>query len=194
MTASNLILDQRYEVVPIDCLEPHPENPNSGDLAAIGESISANRFYGATLVRELAPGRYQILAGEHRWRELREKGSDVIPVIIASTDDEVHAIRILLADNETAKRSTYRPDVLTRVLQQLPSLEGTGFYQEDLEDLARLEDERVEPDPGPDEGKDFTREYGIVVTFDDEESQAGFYEWLLENGGLEPHQIRIASI
>lgn len=197
---TGLINDQRYEVVPIDLLEPHPANPNVGDRAAIAESIAVSGFYGSTLVRELSPGRYQILAGEHRWRELIEAGSTEIPVIIVEAEDDVKALRILLADNETARRARYKPDVLAQVLSSLGSLEGTGF---ELDALQKLEEERI-PAPGEDEltdgetggdgEREFVREYGIVVTFEDEEAQAGFYDWLLEHGGLEAHQIRVVSI
>ena len=199
---SATVVEQRYELIPIDLLEPHPDNPNQGDLEAIAESININGFYGATIVRELAPGRYQILAGEHRWRALvvKNNGDGDIPCIVVDTDD-VGAVRIMLADNETARRGRYKPDVLGKVLASLGSLDGTGF---DLDQLRELEEGR-EPAPGEEHLEDemggttkplpeFVREYGIVLTFPGEEAQEGFYNWLLEHAGLEPHQIRIASI
>lgn len=196
----DIINDQRYELVEIDRLEPHPDNPNVGDRESIGESIDENGFYGATLVRELEGGRLQILGGEHRWLELKARGSREIPVIIQENCDDVRAIKILLGDNETNRRGRTRTDVVDRLLRTLPSIAGTGYQ---LDKLQQLEEGRV-PAPGEDAigetgngsggEKEFAREYGIVLTLGDERSQIDCYEWLQENSGLEPHQIRIVSI
>lgn len=61
----------KLELVDIDALEPHPSNPNEGDVGAIVDLIVHNGWFGQTLVqaREGLPDR--IFVGEHRWRALR---------------------------------------------------------------------------------------------------------------------------
>lgn len=192
-------INQGYRDIPVRHLIPHPHNPNRGDLDAIGESVDVNGFYGAVTVRDhpSEENRYEILAGEHRWRTAIDRGAATVPCIIVEADD-VAAARILLADNETAKRSTYDPDAITQVLRELGSVEGTGF---DLAGLAEFEDERAAradeaaAEAGLPEGDDvpfehFVREYGVVVYCDDEPHQQRVYEELRAAG----HRVRVASI
>jgi hypothetical protein len=195
---SDLLADQEYRVVPIDSIRPHPLNPNEGDEVGIAESIRTNQFYGAPTVREHPDGDgYEMLAGEHRWRQLREQGSAVIPVIVQLECDDRRALRILLADNELAKRSRYKPDVLETVLQTLGDLDGTGFH---LDQLASLEardraEHTPEPDldggdPGPGPVKEFHSEYGLVVVFDNEAAQRELYDRLRSEG----FSVRVVAI
>src|SRR5579862_7077890 len=64
--------------VPIEVLEPNPLQPRHHmDPAALGElaaSISETGMVQPILVRPTAPGRYQIIAGERRWRAARQLG------------------------------------------------------------------------------------------------------------------------
>lgn len=190
------VINREYREIPADLLHPHPHNPNRGDMAAIGESVEVNGFYGAVTVRDhpTIDGEYEILAGEHRWRTaIAESGDPAVPVpcIVTEPEDDVHAARILLADNETAKRSTYDADELTQVLRFVGSVEGTGF---DLAGLADFEDERQRNEPDPSDGDEdeasFVREYGVVVYADDEEHQQTIYEKLRAEG----LRVRVASI
>lgn len=186
------IVDQEYRLIPARLLRPHPHNPNRGDKEAIAESIEVNGFYGAVLVRAhpTNEGEFEILAGEHRMTEAvaaAEGDLEVgIPCIVASYDD-IGAARVLLADNETAKRSTYDADELTRVLHSLGSLEGTGFT---LAELSDFEDERQRNEPSPSDESGFVREYGVVVYCDDEPHQQEIYEKLRAEG----LRVRVASI
>lgn len=61
----------KLELVDIDSLEPHPENPNQGDIGTICDLIVHNGWFGQTLVqtREGLPDR--VFVGEHRWRALK---------------------------------------------------------------------------------------------------------------------------
>lgn len=185
------IRNREYREIPANLLHPHPFNPNRGDMDAIGESVDVNGFYGAVLVREHPEldGEFEILAGEHRWRTAVDRGGDPatpVPCIVADYDD-VGAARVLLADNETAKRSTYDPDTLTHVLQTLGSAEGTGFT---LADLADYEDERAAKERAATPEPEFEREYGVVVYCEDEPHQQEIYEKLRAEG----LRVRVASI
>ena len=184
---------QEYEVLLIEWLEPHPDNPRTHDKAAIASSLQTNGFYGAAVVRQLGPERYQILAGHGRVDGARDKGLPAVPCVVVEAND-VEAIRILLADNATSDRAGYDRDVLDRVLEELGSLEGTGFDVE-LDELARFidEDERdPEPDPVDDgDDDDFEREYGLVLTFDDEAEQEAAYTHLRDLGY---ERIRVVNV
>jgi len=125
------IINQAYELVPVGALKPHPKNPRKGDIAAIGESIAANGFYGS-VVAQRATG--FILAGNHRLKAAIEQGATEVPVIYVDADDE-QATRILLADNRTNDLSGYDDAALAELLKGLDSLDGTGYDQAAVDKL-----------------------------------------------------------
>lgn len=134
-------LDQAFEMVEVGRLSAHPENPRSGDVGLIGESIRVNGFFGA-IVAQRSTGR--ILAGNHRWKAAQAEGRDRVPVAWVDVDDE-HALRILLADNRTNDVASYDDSKLAGLLAELSEtcgLEGTGYKAEDLEELLT----EVQPD------------------------------------------------
>jgi DNA modification methylase len=128
------IVPQEYEMVPVGALQPNEWNANQGDLGSIIESVQVNQFYGAILAQK-STGR--IIAGEHRWRAAQSEGLQTVPVIYLDVDDEA-AKRIMLADNRTSRLGMDDPAALAELLQGMPSLEGTGFDSDALQEL--LED------------------------------------------------------
>jgi hypothetical protein len=133
--------DQRYEVVPIDQVQPHPDNPRQGDTEAIGESVETNGWYGA-IVAQRSTG--NILVGNHRWLALQAKQALAVPVIWMDVDDD-RARRILLADNRTGDRAAYDEVGLLALLEDMAAspdaLAGTGYGMDELEDLRAVLDE-----------------------------------------------------
>jgi ParB-like chromosome segregation protein Spo0J len=149
------IINRTEERVHIDNIQPHPANPNDGDVQSIAESIRQNGFYGRIVVRDSTG---KILAGEHRWLAAQEVGLAEVPIERVECDDET-AMRILLADNRTAEKAEREPEPLADLLESLETtddgLEGTGYDKELLDDLQalaeppdldELEDEWGEPD------------------------------------------------
>lgn len=122
----DVIVDQRYEVVPLDRLLEHPENARIHDEALLDESIETNGFYGAIIVQD---GSDRILAGHGRFRALVRRGAQTIPVIFIAVDDET-ADRILAVDNRANDLAGYDTDrystFLARMREQ-SNLVGTGF-------------------------------------------------------------------
>ncbi len=116
-----------FEMVPISRLIVHERNVNHGDFGAIHESIAANGFFGALVVQR---GTRKILAGNHRYAAAKELGYSELPVTWVDVDDEA-ALRILLADNRTARLGNDDPDALAELLSELAAtdkgLAGTGF-------------------------------------------------------------------
>lgn len=124
-----------YEVVEIDGIKPHPDNPRRGDVEAIRASIRANQFFGAVLVQRSTR---RILAGEHRWRAAKAEGMATIPVLWVDVDDD-KALRILLADNRGSDLAGYDEEKLAAMLRDLAAtetgFEGTGYDQASFDDL-----------------------------------------------------------
>lgn len=115
-------------IAPIDSVQPHPDNPNKGDAAQLGESIDENGFVGAIIVQ--ASTGY-IVAGNHRWRLLKSRGETTAPIIRADLDDAT-ALRLLLADNATAEHGKRDATALEALLAKITGgdatkLKGTGY-------------------------------------------------------------------
>ncbi|MBP2325350.1 ParB-like chromosome segregation protein Spo0J [Kibdelosporangium banguiense] len=130
------VLSQQYRTVRLDEIQPHPDNPNRGDVGAIGESIEENGFFGALLVQHSSG---HIIGGEHRYHAAREKGLTELPALVLDVDDD-RARRILLVDNRSAQRAAWDDERLLAVLEELATapagVAGTGFTATELEDLA----------------------------------------------------------
>lgn len=78
-------------MIAIDRIEPHPDQPRrTFDEAALGEladSIAARGVVQPILVRPLPDGRYQLVAGERRWRASQRAGLHQLPAIVRELDD-----------------------------------------------------------------------------------------------------------
>lgn len=131
--------------IPIDQLEEHPENYNRGDVDAIAESLRANGQYKA-IVYDKNTG--HVLAGNHTLRAARQLGWTQIAATGIDTD-EATARKILAADNQIAKKSVYDEALLSDLLSALPDLEGTGFTDDDLDDLLAAAEPEIELPPAP---------------------------------------------
>jgi len=129
------LIEQAYEIVPIDAIRPHPRNVNEGNVAAIAESMRVNGFYGALRVQRSTG---YIVAGNHSWKAAKEIGLTAVPVIFLDIDDD-HALRLMLVDNQTARQAHNREQELAELLTEIShtsaGLAGTGFASDDLDKL-----------------------------------------------------------
>jgi len=93
---------QGVRVIPLDRIEPNPEQPRMEfDAAALDELAASIREHGVLqpiLVRPIGPARYQLIAGERRWRASRAAGLDHVPALIEEIDDET-ALEISIIEN-----------------------------------------------------------------------------------------------
>ncbi len=125
------ILTKGFDLVDLDELMPHPQNPNQGEPDAISAAIDEIGFYGAVLA-QLPRGRrkrLRILAGEHRWRGARQSGLEQVPTLMIDCDDET-ALKIMIGDNEFAARGRRDPERMLELLGGLKSLTATGVTPE----------------------------------------------------------------
>ena len=123
MTEQDLII----EMVAVDTLLAHPENPRRGRVDKIVESIKAHGFLG-TLTAQTSTR--HILIGNHRWRAAKEAGLTHVPVRWLDIGDE-DAKRVLIIDNRTSDQAENDQVLLTQLLQSLApttaGLSGTGW-------------------------------------------------------------------
>ncbi len=86
----------------ISMVEPKADQPrkffDSEALSQLADSIAANGVLQPILVRETMGGRYQIIAGERRWRASKLAGLSEIPAIILEADD-LKVAQIALIEN-----------------------------------------------------------------------------------------------
>lgn len=120
--------------ISIDCIEPNPAQPrrnfSEGALADLAASIASQGVLQPILVRPL-PGldddRYQIVAGERRWRASKLAGLSEIPVIVKEfTDLEVLAVALI----ENLQREDLNPIEEALAFQTLKA--DYGLSQEEL--------------------------------------------------------------
>lgn len=131
------IVNDGYELVEIDSISPHPDNPNRGDLEVIEESMDANGFFGAVYVQKSSR---HILAGNHTHQAAKNKGLTEIPVIWVDVNDQ-DAKRILLVDNRSAEYGQRDDAMVARILQELGNSDlgtaGTGYSQDAVDELLK---------------------------------------------------------
>jgi len=89
-------------VIPIDRIEPNPDQPRMVfDAEALHELAASIREHGVLqpiLVRPLGENRFQLVAGERRWRASREAGHATIPALVEELDDDT-ALEISIIEN-----------------------------------------------------------------------------------------------
>lgn len=88
--------------IPVNQVEPNPDQPRREfDEAAMQElaaSIQTMGIIAPITLRQLAPDRYQIIAGERRWRASQMAGLTAIPAYIRTADDE-SVMELALVEN-----------------------------------------------------------------------------------------------
>jgi ParB family transcriptional regulator, chromosome partitioning protein len=88
--------------IPIDDIDRNPfqtrANVDEAALAELAASITANGVVQPILIRPLASGRFQLIAGERRWRASQLAGKKTIPAILRQVSDE-QALEITIVEN-----------------------------------------------------------------------------------------------
>ena len=109
----------------VSAIAPHPEQPRRHfDEAALDElasSIAARGVIQPVIVRPQADGRYQLVAGERRWRAAQKAQLHEIPALIRDLgEQEVMALALI----ENLQREDLNPIEEARAYQRLASREG----------------------------------------------------------------------
>ena len=135
-------------LVPIDDVDPYPDNPRVGNVAEIAASLEANGQYRPITVQRSTG---YVLTGNHTWRAAKGLGWTEIAATYVDVDDEA-ARRIVLVDNRTSDLGGSDDAVLAELLRVVSTedaggLAGTGYGDDDLDDLLAALQETV-PTPG----------------------------------------------
>src|ERR1035441_6562540 len=104
----------------LDQIDPNPfqtrSQMNEEQLAELSASITANGVVQPVLVRPLLNGRFQLIAGERRWRASELAGKATIPAILRQVSDE-QAMEITIVEN--LQRADLNPMEQARAFERL---------------------------------------------------------------------------
>ena len=119
-----------YREIPIAHISANPSQPrNHFDEEAIESLAASIREVGVlqpVLVRAAGDDKYELIAGERRWRAARRAGLSVLPAMVRTADD-VTSLAAAVVEN------IHRED--------LHALEEAAAYQQLLEDFGLTHDE-----------------------------------------------------
>ena len=163
----------------IEDLKPYEKNPRKND-ASVPKVMQSIKQFGFKVPIVIDKNNV-IVTGHTRYKASQKLGLKSVPCIIADdlTDEQIKAYR--LADNKVSEFSVWDYDLLG---EELGELEEFGFDMEelgfnlDVEELQHEFDEEEEPEEKPAEKKE--RGYAICyeLTFNNEQEQEEWYEFL----------------
>ena len=106
--------------IPVEEIDRNPfqtrTHVDEVELAELAASITANGVVQPILVRPLASGRFQLIAGERRWRASQLAGKKTIPAILRQVSDE-QALEITIVEN--LQRADLNPVEQARAFERL---------------------------------------------------------------------------
>jgi ParB family transcriptional regulator, chromosome partitioning protein len=115
----------------IELVLPNPHQPRTNfdeaSLLALAESIKLRGVLQPVLVRALPGGRYELVAGERRWRAARLAELEAIPAIVRHHDDAA-SLEVALVENMA--REDLNPIEEARACAAL--VEELGLTREDV--------------------------------------------------------------
>jgi ParB family chromosome partitioning protein len=102
LAANNSPETQRQEMLAVGVLQPGKYQPRTrmdpGSLEELAASIKAQGLIQPISVRPVSTGRYEIIAGERRWRAAQIAGLAEVPVLIRDIPDDA-ALAMSLIEN-----------------------------------------------------------------------------------------------
>ncbi|MEI5679047.1 MULTISPECIES: ParB/RepB/Spo0J family partition protein [unclassified Mesorhizobium] len=119
--------------VPIEFVTPNPKNPRrhfgEAELTDLAQSIREHGVVQPVVVRPAVgqQGRYEIIAGERRWRAAQRAGLTEIPVIVRDVNDRT-ALELAIIEN--VQRTDLNPVEEALGYQQL--IDDHSYTQADL--------------------------------------------------------------
>ena len=88
--------------IPLELVAPNPRQPRRAfdqeSLQALADSIRERGIVQPVLVRPVAGGTYELVAGERRWRAAQLAGMESVPALVRPRDDAT-ALEIALIEN-----------------------------------------------------------------------------------------------
>lgn len=140
----------QLERLSVSSLTQFHKNPRRGNVDSIVESIRVNGIYKPIIVNRgsLTGRENEILAGNHTVQAVNRLAEEdpedprwsEIDVYVVDVDDDA-AARIVVADNRTSDLASTDTRSLLELLSTIDGVEGTGYIDDDVEDLRALLEE-----------------------------------------------------
>jgi ParB family chromosome partitioning protein len=93
---------EEFRQLAIELIAPNPNQPRRSfdeeTLLALAESIRSRGVLQPVLVRPLAGGRYELIAGERRWRAAQIAELETVPALVRHHDDD-DSLEVALIEN-----------------------------------------------------------------------------------------------
>src|SRR5436305_12098324 len=94
--------DIQLRDVPVELVVPNPRQPrrrfDEATLAGLAESLRQRGVLQPILVRPVAGGTYELVAGERRWRAAKLADLETVPALVRARDD-AQALEVALIEN-----------------------------------------------------------------------------------------------
>lgn len=117
--------------LPVALIKPNPNQPrthfDADALTALAASIEASGVVQPLLVRPLADGSYELVAGERRWRAAQQAGLEKVPAVVR---DQAEPERLQAALIENMVREDLNPVEEAKACSAL--VEDLGLTKEEL--------------------------------------------------------------
>jgi len=130
-------LDGSLQYFPLDMVQPGKYQPrvdmSQESLDELADSIKAQGLVQPIVVRPINGGRYEIIAGERRWRASKIAGLDAVPALVRDVSDR-SAIAMALIEN--IQRENLNPMEEANALHRLRE-EFSMTHQEAAEAVGR---------------------------------------------------------
>ncbi len=117
--------------VPIGSIAPNPVQPrqdfDEAQLNELADSIRQHGMLQPLLVRPEERGRYELIAGERRWRAAGRAGLESVPIVVYDEEDDDDDRGLTLALVENLQRADLNPIETATAFEQLSA---SGWSQE----------------------------------------------------------------
>ena len=130
--------------LPVAAIEPHPEQPrrhfDEDALDELAASIAKRGVIQPVIVRPLGEGRYQLVAGERRWRAAQKARLHEIPALVRDLEErEVMTVALI----ENIQREDLNPveeaRAYLRLAEELPQASIAGLVGKSRSHVANMQ-------------------------------------------------------
>jgi ParB family transcriptional regulator, chromosome partitioning protein len=123
--------EPQFRHVPVELIGPNPDQPrtelDASSIEALAASVADAGVVQPVILRPLPDGRYQLIAGERRWRAARHAKLETVPALIRNQNQ---AERLQTALIENMAREDLNPVDEARACAAL--VEDLGLSKEEL--------------------------------------------------------------
>jgi ParB family chromosome partitioning protein len=99
---SHEVGEPQFRDVPVDLIRPNPGQPrkafDADALERLAASVAESGVVQPLVVQPLSDGRYELIAGERRWRAAQQAGLATVPAILR-TEEEALRLQMALVEN-----------------------------------------------------------------------------------------------